>query len=61
MTGLLLAFSAGIMWAGYIVMGGKITRKMKGRDAVTVGMCIATVLILPFGIFSNDLDVLNFK
>lgn len=59
--GLLFAFSAGILWAFYIVIGGKITRKMKGREAITVGMCIGAFLILPFGIFSHDLDALNFK
>ncbi|MDR0970242.1 MAG: DMT family transporter [Lentimicrobiaceae bacterium] len=59
--GLLFAFSAGVLWAFYIVIGGKITRKMKGRDAITVGMCIGTFLILPFGVFSHDLDALNFK
>lgn len=57
--GLLFAFSAGILWAGYIFVGGKITKKMKGSDAVTTGMCIATLFILPFGIFSHDLDNLN--
>ena len=60
-VGLLFAFSAGVLWAFYIVIGGKITRKMKGRDAITVGMCIGAFLILPFGVFSHDLDALNFK
>jgi inner membrane transporter RhtA len=59
--GLLFTFSAGVLWAGYIVIGGKITKKMKGTDAVSVGMCIAAILILPFGIFSQQLTGLNLK
>ena len=60
-VGLLFVFAAGLLWAGYIVMGGKITRRMKSSDAVTTGMCIALLLILPFGIFSRDLENLNGK
>ncbi|MCD7900133.1 MAG: DMT family transporter [Bacteroides sp.] len=59
--GLLLAFSAGLLWAGYIVVGGRITKRMKGTDVVTTGMCIATLLILPFGVFSHGLDNLTLR
>ncbi len=59
--GLLFTFLAGVFWAGYIVLGGKITQKMKGTDAVTVGMCFATLMILPIGILSHDLDGLSLK
>lgn len=48
--GVALALLAGAFWGGYIVMGGKISRLMKGSDAVSVGMIFATLLILPFGI-----------
>ncbi len=59
-VGLLLVFLAGVFWAGYIVMGRKVSQKMKGRDAVTVGMCMAALMILPFGILSGNLVNLNF-
>ncbi|PYF72388.1 EamA family transporter [Pedobacter nutrimenti] len=49
-VGVALALLAGAFWGGYIVMGGKISRLMKGSDAVSVGMIFATLLILPFGI-----------
>mgnify|MGYP005983414335 CR=1 FL=1 len=61
LIGLLLAFTAGIFWAGYIVLGGKISRIMKNGDAVTVGMGVATLFILPFGILSGDLEPLTIK
>lgn len=48
--GVALALLAGAFWGGYIVMGGKISRLMKGSDAVSIGMIFATLLILPFGI-----------
>jgi inner membrane transporter RhtA len=34
---------------------------MKGIDAVSVDMCIAAILILPFGIFSKQLTGFNLK
>lgn len=60
-VGLLFVFLAGLLWAAYIVTGGKITARMKSSDAVTTGMCIAFLFILPFGIFSGDLDALDLK
>ena len=32
---------------------------MKSSDAVTAGMCIALLFILPFGLFSGELDGLT--
>ncbi|EFK56610.1 DMT family transporter [Sphingobacterium spiritivorum] len=58
--GLGLAFLAGAFWAGYIVMGGKISQVVDNRVAVTVGMGIAAILILPFGMLSGSLAQLSF-
>lgn len=60
-VGLLFVFLAGLFWAVYIVMSRKITRRMKSSDAVACGMCIALLFILPFGVFSGDLENLNWK
>lgn len=49
-TGVLLALLAGAFWAGYIVMGGRISKIMDGGKAVTIGMIFASVLVLPFAI-----------
>lgn len=51
--GVLFALLAGTLWAAYIVLGGKVSKIMKGGEAVTVGMLFATMLILPFGILGN--------
>ena len=61
MLGIVFALIAGACWAGYILIGGKITKIMKSSDAVTVGMLFATLLILPIGIISGDLSSLNWE
>lgn len=50
LVGVLLALLAGVFWAGYIVMGGRISKIMDGGKAVTIGMIFASVLVLPFAI-----------
>ena len=54
-----LALLAGAFWGGYILMGGRISKLMKGGDAVSVGMIFATVLIMPFGIESGGFSHLT--
>lgn len=61
LIGVLLALLAGGFWGAYILLGGKISKIMKGGDAVTIGMLFATVLILPFGIFSGGFSNLTPK
>jgi len=61
LTGVLLALLAGGFWAAYIILGGRISKIMKGGEAVAVGMLFATLLILPFGIFSGGLNQLSLK
>ncbi|MDG2433335.1 DMT family transporter [Flavobacterium sp.] len=53
LLGVLFALLAGALWAAYIVLGGKISKIMKGGEAVAVGMLFATLLIVPFGILGN--------
>jgi len=60
-VGVLLALLAGVFWAGYIILGGRISKIMKGGDAVAIGMIFATIVILPFGIFGGGLGQLNPK
>jgi len=51
--GAFLALLAGGFWAGYIVMGGKISKIMDEGKAVTIGMIFASALVLPFAIFDG--------
>lgn len=53
LIGVLLALLAGGFWAAYIVLGSRISKIMKGGDAVSVGMIFATLLVVPFGFFGG--------
>ncbi|MVZ64438.1 EamA family transporter [Sphingobacterium sp. DK4209] len=53
--GLFLAFLAGAFWALYIVMGGKVSKVMDSKDAVSTGMLIAAAFIIPFAIWDGQL------
>ena len=57
--GVFLALLAGSFWALYIIMGGKVSKVMQGKDAVTVGMLIASIGILPFAIWDGSLTNLT--
>jgi inner membrane transporter RhtA len=58
-VGVLFALLAGALWASYIVLGGKISKIMKGGDAVATGMLFAALLIVPFGFIGNGLNNLT--
>lgn len=60
-SGVLLALLAGVFWATYIILGGRISKIMKGGEAVSIGMLVATIIILPFGILSGGLSHLSPK
>ena len=59
LLGVLFALLAGALWAAYIVLGGKISKIMKGGEAVATGMLFASILIVPFGILGNGLNSLT--
>lgn len=50
LIGVLLALLAGVFWAAYIVLGGRISKMMDGRKAVTIGMIFASMIVLPVAI-----------
>lgn len=54
--GVLLALLAGALWAAYILLGGRISKIMDGGKAVTIGMVVASMLVLPIAI-SNGLFI----
>jgi inner membrane transporter RhtA len=59
LVGVLFALLAGVFWATYIILGGKVSRVMKDGDAVSTGMLFASILIVPFGIMENGLNNLT--
>jgi inner membrane transporter RhtA len=48
--GLILAFVAGLCWAGYIVLSSRLGRVVPGTSGLTVSVGLAALLVLPFGV-----------
>lgn len=61
MLGVIFALLASVLWASYIVLGGKISKIMNDGAAVSTGMLFAAILILPFGFYENGLANLTPK
>lgn len=59
LLGVIFALLAGLFWAFYIVLGGKISKIMKGGEAVATGMLFASLLIIPFGFIGNGFNNLT--
>lgn len=53
--GMVLALLAGGCWAGYVVMGGKVSQVVSSGVGVTAGMIVATLTVLPFVLISGAL------
>ncbi len=56
LLGMFLALLAGAFWAGYIVLGGRISKLMDGGQSVAIGMIFASIVVLPFGIGGGILN-----
>ncbi|HEX5016197.1 MAG TPA: EamA family transporter [Actinomycetes bacterium] len=56
--GLVLAFTAGLFWAGYIVSSARVGRTLPGVDGLAVALAVAAVLVLPLG-FSEATAVVD--
>lgn len=51
--GVALAFAAGCCWAAYIVLGGRLSRLLPGGHAVSTGLLVSAVVVLPFAAASG--------
>lgn len=47
--GVLLAFGAGLFWAGYIVASSRVGSLIDGIDGLVVAIVVAAVIVAPFG------------
>ncbi len=47
--GLVLAFTAGLFWAGYIVSSARVGQVLPGVDGLAVALVFSALLVLPFG------------
>jgi inner membrane transporter RhtA len=46
--GVALALAAGVCWAAYIVLGGRLSQILPGGAAVSIGMLVAAVVVVPY-------------
>ncbi|MFC4453211.1 DMT family transporter [Deinococcus sonorensis] len=54
LLGVLLALFAGVCWAGYILAGQRVAQRFPGPQGVAVGMGLAALVTLPFGLVSGS-------
>ena len=53
-VGLLFIFIAAALWAGYIVLGARMARRVHGTSALALGLAVGLVLSSPVGIAHAD-------
>jgi inner membrane transporter RhtA len=47
--GLLLALTAGLCWAGYIMLSARLGTLVPGTGGLAVSLAVAAIVVLPFG------------
>ena len=48
--GVVLALTAGCLWGAYILVNARVGRTFAGGNGLALAMCVASVIVLPFGI-----------
>jgi len=48
--GVALALLAGALWGTYIIVNARVGRAFEGGTGLALAMCVATIVILPFGV-----------
>jgi inner membrane transporter RhtA len=54
-VGLLLAATAGVMWAAYILLSRRTGAEFEGLQGLALALAVSTVVVLPAGLGSSDL------
>ncbi len=57
--GVLLALAAGVCWGFYILAGAKVGAVVSPKIASAIGMSIAALVVIPFGIFTEGAGLFN--
>ena len=53
--GLLLAATAGVLWAAYILLSGRTGAEFPKLDGLALALVVSTIVVLPAGLASSDL------
>jgi len=57
--GMLFALMAGLCWAIYIIFGKRASHTLSGGVASSMGMLIAALVVLPFGLYADGTRIFN--
>jgi inner membrane transporter RhtA len=57
--GVVFALSAGGMWGVYILVNARVGRTFKDGGGLTIAMCVAALLVLPYGIADGGSELLQ--
>ncbi|HKU60496.1 MAG TPA: EamA family transporter [Gemmatimonadales bacterium] len=52
-VGVAMALAAGACWAAYIVLGGRLSRLLPGGAAVSIGMLVGALAVVPYAAASG--------
>ena len=59
LAGVAFALLAAVMWAGYILLGGKLGSRTTGGNGLAIGMAFGAVFALPFGVTGGGTALLR--
>lgn len=59
--GVVLALGAGACWAGYILFGKKTGNHGSGGMTVALGMSVAAIVLVPYGVINQGIALLNWE
>jgi inner membrane transporter RhtA len=57
--GVLLALTAGCLWAAYILLNARLGQAFEGSTGVTLAMCVAALAALPVGVATGGIQLLQ--
>ncbi|MBQ4864258.1 DMT family transporter [Pseudoalteromonas sp. MMG013] len=60
-VGVILALVAGAFWAGYILFGKKIGNQGSGGATVALGMTVAAIVLVPYGVTLQGSALLDWQ
>jgi inner membrane transporter RhtA len=57
--GVLFALSAGVLWAGYILLSARVGGTFPGGTGLVISLCVGTLVLLPVGIADGGYALLD--